>query len=45
MKGTCHPIALHVDVSEVFQDKIDSSNKSVGKRLSFGLEASKFVVA
>lgn len=38
-------IALHVDVSEVFQDKINSPTKSVGRKLSFGLEISKFVVA
>lgn len=40
-----HVIALHVDVSEMFQDKMDSSTKSVGRGLSFGLETSKFVVA
>lgn len=40
-----HIIALHIGISEVFQSTIDSSAKSVGRRLSFGLETSKFVVA
>lgn len=38
-------ITLHVDVSEVFQEGIDPSAGSLGRRLSFGLETSKFVVA
>lgn len=38
-------ITLHVDVSEMLQERIYPSAQSLGRELSFGLEIAKFIVA